>query len=359
MRLQASISILLCVFCWFNISAQESDLRELPGTYRNPTAIEALKTAHDLNQLKGADRANMVNNLIAQHTLLMNTPSLKSFTGMEARLYAYGKLASAFQERTTGEMRLMLYPFTKAIKTGKIAPVDEAPASLSIFTNDLNKILFNVDGWWDQTNKVKVPQFFDKFPMVDSTADYMEIRARNQNFRILQMNNNPIFIPLTRKEFLQFLLAEETQQMEEAQKIVNDNQERAKKLKADNEEYLKIYKNNSVIWQKNVDRAKEKIKQYKQDISQMTPEQATMGAYINYNKSGGYYEQLAPAGRRDGKALYKVNPDYFDKSKSRSIPQLIVVTYWYHDQFCPKWVQSYIRQLFDEIDYAQLRKEIK
>jgi len=314
----------LIVLLWINLFsygmlfAQDTGLKDLPGTYRNASIVGALKTAPELNKLTHTDRNTLTQNLTKQHHLLMQTASLKSFTGMEARLYAYVQSASAFQKITTSEMRLMLYPFTKAAKTAKIVPVDEAPATLSVYTNNLDKILFHADGWWDVTKQVQFPPFFDKFPVIDSTADYITVRAKEQMFRILQLNDKPIFVPLTRKEFLQFLLKREEQLPQ-----------------------------------------KEQADFYRMEIAQLTPEQAKSTAYINHNKSGGYYNQLAPAGRKDGRALYKINPDYFDKNKSRSAAQLIVVTYWYQHPFCPPWLSSYIKALFEEIDYNLLNSEMK
>lgn len=354
--MKSLFSVTLAMLCMLNrLSAQETSLNELPGTYRNAVASQALKTASGLDQLKGTDRINITHDLTVQHEALMQTPSLKSFTGMEARLYAYTDPSSAFQQRTTAEMRVMLYPFIKAFKTGKIVPADEAPATLSIFTNELRKILFNVDGWWDLTNRTQFPQFFDKFPIVDSTAGYMDIKANGQTFRILQLNNKPVFIPLTRKEFLQFLIAKTEKLRHESEKIVSDNRKQAKQ----NPKYAEIYEKNVTTWEKNAEGAKIKIQQYKNELAQLTPEQTATGAYINHNKAGDYYQQLAPAGRRDGTALYKVNPDYYDKSKSRSAAQLVIITYWYHHQFCPDWMQSYLKNLFDEIDYERLRKGMK
>jgi len=337
--------------------AQGTGLENLPGTYRNATADEALKTATALYKLKNADQTIVRRNLAVQHALLMQTPSLKSFTGLEVRFYAYGKPASALQERTSTEMRVMLYPFTKAFKTEKVVPVDEAPAYLSIYTNDLSMLLFNTDEWYDLTKKAKVPQFFNRFPITDSTENYMEVKANGKIFRILQLNNKPLFVPVTRKEYLQFLVSREEILLGESEKIVVDNRERAKTSKAQKDGYEKIYASNITTWQENVDQAKEKLRQYKETIAGLTPEQASSGAYVNPDKAGDYEAKLAPVGRKDGKALYKINPDYYDKSKSTSAAQVVVVTYWYHTQFCPQWMQSFTKELFTEIDYSALKKK--
>lgn len=313
----------------------------------------------------------MLANLTKQHTLLMHTPSLQSFRGMEARLYAYAKPASAFQQQTSTRTELMLYPFIKDVKTGKTKPVDEAPATLSIITNDLNKVLFNVDGWWSLCNEAGFPQFFDRFSIVDSTADYMKIKAGGRNFCILQVNDKPLFIPLTRKEFLAFLVtrnkhiaASFEQSIAETNKTIGAS--RAELKKPITEEMKKIHtliiessEKGLGTLRGNLASLYEETKQFERDIAGMTPEQAKTGAYIDHNKRGGYYQQLAAAGRRDGTALYKVNPAYHDKNKSASAAQLIIITYWYHTQFCPGWLQSYTKNLFAEIDYSRLKQEMR
>ena len=355
------------------VMAQDRALSSLPGTIRNPTLTGVLKTAPDLNKLKETDRKTVTNSMDIQFNSLIQTPTMQSFKGMETRIYGYGNVASQFQERTSTLIKAMFYPFTRQYKTGKITPVDEAPATLSIITNNLEKILFNIDGFWDRCNKINFPQFFEKLPISDSTQDYVEVKVKNWPYRIIQLNDKPIFIPLTRKEFIQFLIEESKQHLDQFKKIVKDSRKRLQEeketlkqplnteMKKLHETILKNTENGLTLWEKNVSEQEQALQKYHNDLLKMTPEDAAEGAFINYEIKGKLYDQLSPSRQKNGTPLYKVNPLYFNSKISRSAAQVIIVTYWHStgNIAAPENIIKYTKNIFNELDYHQLKTVVK
>ena len=88
--------------------------------------------------------------------------------------------------------------------------------SLEIETNTISHFFEKVGNFWEDCSKAKVPEFFEQPPISGSTADYIELDfikygypaiAPNRSFRIIKRNSRPLFIPLSRKEFVEFLIA--------------------------------------------------------------------------------------------------------------------------------------------------------
>lgn len=350
-------------------TAQEGSPASLSGTIKNTTLTALLKTAPEIIRLKPADKSKVMHNMDVQQKSILKAKAIQSLKGNEARLYGFVQPATPFHKLTTTQIKAMFYQFINDHKSGKIIPEDEAPAMLTISTNDLDNLLFNVDDFYFACDKAGFPQFFQKFPMMDSTKDYMEIKVRDQIVRVIQLNNKPVFIPLSRNEFFQFLIKQSTVQLAGYQTILKDNQQnlaetkvklkepQSPQLKEIFENSIHILEENIARWKNNVQNKENEVKQYEEQLAHLSPEDVASDVYLNINNPGNYFNQLLPAGRKDGVALYKVNPAYFNKNASPSEPQLITVSYWYHPQFCPVFLKNQTEDLFFQINYHELKND--
>lgn len=79
-------------------------------------------------------------------------------------------------------------------------------------------LYFNINGFdffnqfgnfWQDCDKAKVPLFFEAPLITDSTGDYLEIRRDGTPVRFVCAGKKPLLIPLTRREYVQFLIARE------------------------------------------------------------------------------------------------------------------------------------------------------
>ena len=146
------------------------------------------------------------------------------------------------------------YYLDKDDKTGGIkASMDGT--SVGIETNAVEHFFSQVGNFWKDCSDAKFPLFFEQLPVTDSTADYIEMNFKNYGyahiapdkpFCIIKRNDKPLFVPLSRKEFLQFLIAQKKYQINEEEKTIADLQKNIKET----EETLKnppSYLNESTI----------------------------------------------------------------------------------------------------------------
>lgn len=366
----AAIAVLLIQCSCIHVFAQGYPKLNEPGRFRNADITGALKTAPELNKLTAKDKAIATANLTRQHQFFMNTDELKTLAGSEVRLYGYAKPKTSFQELITYEMRMMLFPFLKDSKTGKIVPVDESPAIIRIYTNS-DVIRYNAD-FEDRCAKANVSFFFEKPQITDSNSLYIELKDdKYYTNRILQLNNKQYYLPLSRKEFLEFLIADnmvaqkrEKESMDHWNENIKFNKDGLKKASSAEDKklyegYLKDAEYNLTVTQSNIKKFNDELQKVKDELQHLTSDQANSAVYINQNKTGSLYEKLAPSGKREGKAFWKINPGYFDKSKPASA-QLMMVEYWVsHLSSNVKWLNDEMKNLYNQMDYEALRKEMK
>ncbi|MGH2645322.1 MAG: hypothetical protein ACRDE2_15315, partial [Chitinophagaceae bacterium] len=114
--------------------------------------------------------------------------------------------------------------------------------------------------------------------------------------------------------------------------------------------------------EKENDSLQKKIENYKSLMAAMTEEELKTTAYVdmqNFRYSKNELKDLVPYGRQDGWPLYKVNPDYYDNALPPYVIQSIMVTYWYHKQFCLDFLRKRTKEIFDQIDYHALKESMK
>lgn len=191
-------------------------------------------------------------------------------------------------------------------------------------------------------------------------------------------NNKPFFVPLTRKEFVQFLIARGSQALKEDREALETSGKGKAtiiKLMATQNESDKAYSASALKsiddgieqWKKNILQQETEIKTCQSFLAAMTPEEAAAPARMNYNKKSnsqqfGGLDQLVPVGRREGVMLTKINPDYYNKSPHAPVAQLITLYYgWATVGFAqdPDYLQQKTIDIFNQLDYHQLKESMK
>jgi hypothetical protein len=125
--------------------------------------------------------------------------------------------------------------------------------------------------YWKACSELKLPLFFEEIPLSDSTSDYISFKFAGHDIRMVLANNEPFFVPLTRKEFVQFLIARGAQALKDDQEALeasHKSKATITKLMATENESDKAYSASSLKsidyeigqWQKNIEQQKIEIK---------------------------------------------------------------------------------------------------
>jgi len=183
-------------------------------------------------------------------------------------------------------------------------------------------------------------------------------------------------VPLTRKEFMQYLAAKKELEIKQEQKNIKDDEktiveqkkllsdplfQKQRQTIADNIEQIKksISKENDDIQLK-----QQMLAHYREIRASMPPTEADMPVRIDYSKDAfaDPFHAIVPPGRHEGTALYKVNPDYYDRSPGASGAQLIIVYYTLPRSFGPNEL-NYLEQktvdIFNRLDYHALKMSMQ
>ena len=258
-------------------------------------------------------------------------------------------------------------------------------------TNAEEHFFRQVGNFWEDCSHANFPLFFEQPPISDSTADYIELNFKNYGypaiapdkpFRIVKRNSSPLFVPLTRKEFVEFLIAQKKYEIKEDEKKIPDLQKNIKQSQETlknppsymTEDFKKALAEGVSKIQKAVDETKEeiskkqeKIKQYESMIHAMTAALAASAARLDEDKITDDFDKskkLVPVGRMEGVGLYKINPSYYDRSAAAPGAQLIFV--YYHltnlsafekTQF--NYLEKKTMDIFDHLNYHQLKESMK
>jgi len=239
--------------------------------------------------------------------------------------------------------------------------------------------LFDQAGnYWQACSELKLPLFFEEIPLSDSTNDYISFKYKGDEMRMVLANNKPFFVPLTRKEFLQFLIARGRQALktdQDALETSHKSKATITKLMATENEGDKAYSASTLKsidrdieqWQKNIQQQEIEIQTCQSLLNTMPAQEAAAPARMDYNKKSnsqqfGALDQLVPVGRREGVMLMKINPDYYNKSPQAPVAQLITLYYVWptvgfaHDT---DYLQQKTIDIFSQLDYHQLKESMK
>ena len=257
---------------------------------------------------------------------------------------------------------------TGAIKTS----MDGADLYFNINEFDL---FHQIGNYWEECDKIKFPIFFEALPVTDSTADYMQTAIKGRTVRIVT-TNKPLFIPLTRKEFLQFLIARDNYRIKENRDLVNDENEQITDTKKNISN--PIYQSVKSRLEQTITTMEEQIKKlngettslqqkivhFREVMNAMSTEEAAAPARLDYNKKSDELfglEQLVPVGRREGVLLNRVNPDYYNHSVNAPAAQLITVYYYWPTigfEKDPDYLQQTALDIFKQLNYHALKMSL-
>lgn len=260
-------------------------------------------------------------------------------------------------------------PHTGTIKTS----MDGADLYFDINAFDL---FDQIGNYWQDCDKINFPVFFEALTVTDSTADYIQTTVRERTVRLVT-TGQPLFIPLTRKEFLQFLIARDTYRIKENQDLINDENKQIAETKknisdpvyqsvkptlektiATIEEQIRKLNKETGSW-------REKIGHFHEVLNAMSAKEAAAPARLDYHKKSDELfglEQLVAPDSREGVLLTRVNPAYYRHSAQAPVAQLITVYYtWPTIGFekDPDYVQQTALDIFEQLDYHALKTSMQ
>lgn len=254
---------------------------------------------------------------------------------------------------------------------------------LGIETNNLSHFIRQVGNFWKQCDELKVPLFFEQPPISDSTADYIELDfsrygyphiTPDKPFRIVLRNKRPLFVPLTRKEFLAYLVAKADADVREQVVGITDT----KKLITEQEKLLSepALQSSRALIESTIAKLRqqvslqaeelEKLKglgtSYRRRAAAMPAGEASSPARLDYHKDvfEDPLQALVAAGINKGTTLYKVNPAYHDTSPQASAAQLVIIYYTLPRPRAAgeanlNYLEKKTEALFKRIDYRTLK----
>lgn len=240
---------------------------------------------------------------------------------------------------------------------------------------------FNQFGnFWQDCNKAKVPLFFEAPLITDSTGDYLEIRRDGTPVRFVCTGKKPLLVPLTRREYVQFLIAREKSYIADDEKSIGElenNQREAKTTLAHPPSYLtadtrkalaegvKTQEQQEYQFQDRVKKGQEKLRRCQEYLEGLPPAEAAAPARLDKNRKSdefGGIEQLVPAGHKEGVLLTKINPDYYEHTAGSPTAQMLLIYYaWPTTGFetDPNYVQQAALDIFKSLDYHALKQSLQ
>jgi hypothetical protein len=328
--------------------------------------------------------------LAAQLKIFYSEPLLNPPRGFNART-SFSISSDPFEKTISFPACGFHFDFYYLEKEGKTGGVKVSMdgTSIGMETNSAQHFFRQVGNFWKDCFDVKFPLFFEQLPITDSTADYIQFDFRNygyahiapnEPFRIIKRNSQPLFIPLSRKEFLQFLIAKKEYRIQEDKKSIADLQknikggqetlknapsylnESTKKALADGNETMG---KNIVRTQEEIKNFQTKIQEYETMITAMSPHEAASPARIDENKKIPDFDELkrlVPLDGREGVCLYKINPGYYD----RSAPAAQLITIYYSlpsptvfEKTQLNYLEKKTLDIFNHLDYQALKMSMQ
>ncbi len=345
---------------------------------------------HSFKELSGTRASSLEKTINKIYAELYRLPQLNPPRGFDAEPHIVINRLSLSHKESVPFSEIVCY-FRYLVhdrQTGKLKKSQDG-TDFYLELNSFDRFFDQLGNFWSECYKVNFPLFFEQLPVTDSTADYIEINFKNYGFpyvsnnvpnspiRIIKANSKPLLIPLTRKEFLQFLIArnnyrikdDETQIVDEKKEIVETRKNSSDPLYQSVKETLQKAVVTMEDQIKKLEAEKEvfrqKITHLQQTINAMSPSEATAPARLDYNKRSdefGGFEQLVPSGQKEGVMLTRINPGYYNKSSNSPLVQLITVYYsWPTMAFETDldYLQQATINIFNGLDYHQLKESMQ
>jgi hypothetical protein len=347
--------------------------REQGTLKRNPKVLTFIRGFKAMPEVKASSLANTADKIMDAVCAL---PQVSSPTGYNAKV----NVAAAALDIKDKQPMLTIYSYFRYLVrdsryTGIKESMDGADLFLKINAFDIFRQMGN---YWEQCSKLHLPLFFEAPALTDSTPDYIEFHYKGGPLRIVTAGSRPLYIPLTRKEFIQFMIAEDELALKdynEALKTSREGEEQIKKMMASQNESdraysaqaLKSMDNSMAQGEKNVAGLHEEIGDCRSLLAKMGAGDANAPARLDYNKKGGAtamasLERLVPVGREEGVLLVKMNPAFYQRGPDAPTAQMILVYYaWPTVGFSgePDYLQQAVLDAFRHLDYHRLKESLQ
>lgn len=345
-----------------------------PGTLqKEQQALKFIRSFKVLSDVKATSLAYTANKIV---DVICRSSQLNPPIGFDAKV----NVAASDLELKEIEPHFKVYCYLRYLrKAPDNGQVKKSMDGTDLYLNINWFDLFSQAGnYWKACSELKLPLFFEEIPLSDSTNDYIAFKYKGDEMRMVLANNKPFFVPLTRKEFVQFLIARGVPALKADQEALETSRKgkaTITKLMATENERDKAYSASTLKsinydieqWQKNIQQQEIENRTCKSFLNTMTPQEADAPARIDYNKKSnsqrfGGLDQLVPVGRREGVMLTKINPDYYNKSSQAPVAQLITIYYvWPSVGFVqdPDYLQQKTIDIFNQLDYHQLKESMK
>lgn len=199
--------------------------------------------------------------------------------------------------------------------------------------------------------------FFFACPIDSSRADYWRIR----DTRVIKRPGARLFVPLSREEYLGFLVKKANEKL----KTYEDNLTDLKNMNTPIASVKKTIRDGIAANESAMEKVRQVIKEYRNTLARMDSAERKAPVYVADYLAGNkflpgqsdYAYRYQPVARSTAgsKALWKINPAYFDTTRPKTSIQLLVLT-WHASNFCPPFLKQRLADWFQQIDYDKLKK---
>lgn len=232
-----------------------------------------------------------------------------------------------------------------------------------------------------------VPSFFFKYSIkqTDSTASYIEFIIQNSHPVRAIVNDQSIFVPFTKEQYLQYKIAtdknaltsatEENKKNEETvnaakQHLLTSQKEPTKtellRIEMTNDSALiNNYQQLGVLdaGKKLVDTWTHRLNKHREQLASLSGREKKAPAFIVWKVSPGdpaadNLEELTGENDQTAEELWTINPGYFNKGLPLTVIQLITVTPFYHPQMTSLFLREKCMDVFKTLDYKKLKSVI-
>jgi hypothetical protein len=377
MKHQILKSLIFCVTVLCSITAiGQSKFEQAPDEHGKLTtdknARQFINSFKVLPAIKATSLENTVN---AIRDAIAKLPKANAPIGYDTRIFFSTSAYSLKGGTPNMDVNCYLRTLHKDTKTGVISASMDG-ADLYVKINDFG-LFAQMGNYWAACSKLKLPLFFEAPPLTDSTNDFIEFNYKSDPVRIVTAGNRPLLVPLSRKEYLQFILVSRQDALKDIAETIKGKREGQQYLKgfmktekaedtANTASAIKDIEYDIGEFQKRQRETEQELADCKTLLGTMTLQDAAAPARLNYdlktNGSFGSISHLVPVGRREGVMLQKLNPEFYDRSSGAPTAQMMVLYYaWPKVGFAqdPNSVEQAAVDIFNQLDYHQLKESMK